>query len=395
MKKLFAIALFGASTAFAVDNPFSSLTELTTGNLADGDLFAVTDISNTSQSVNGTTLKIKASSIGAYLYNDTAFAVGWDADTTHAPTKNAVYDYFHLISSTDNGKVTQLNTSAAGFVPTNASGVIGTARVITAGTATTVTNGDGSAANPTINFDPTGLTGNRTWANGSNASLTWTWDLSGTDPVLTVGSGVLNVTTGSLQVGGLDVATTSGSQVFTNKTFDASATGNVLKLKSLPQFTSPLLVDGAGCTIGTTSTTIGYGLANYLAANAQASNYAQWRFVVPADWDTSVDPTITLVDMIGADTAVRRYIVGVISVASSGQANTATGTPINVDMTADASGVSGDIEIKTATLNGWGAAVTPGRMMTITVARDGTSGTDTSSVNSTLIGFEISYGATQ
>jgi microcystin-dependent protein len=132
----------------------------------------------------------------------------------------------------DNGKVGQLNTSAAGFVPTNSSGVIGTARVITAGTAVSVTNGDGSAGNPTINFDPTGLTGNRTWGNGSNASLTWTWDLSGTDPVLTVGSGVLNVTTGSLQVSGVDVATISGSQILTNKTINNCAIHNPTGLTS-------------------------------------------------------------------------------------------------------------------------------------------------------------------
>jgi hypothetical protein len=233
--RLIATLLLASAAAYGADAPFTSLTDLG-NNLAAGDWFCVTDISDTTQSANGTSKKINASNV----VNDTAFANTWDTVTTVAPSKNAVYDYLHIMASADNGKVGQLNTSAAGFVPTNSSGVIGTARVLTAGTAVSVTNGDGSAGNPTIAFDPTGLTGNRTWSAGGSASLVWTFDLSGTDPVLTIGSGVFNVTTGSLQVGGVDVVTTSGSQVFTNKTLDGSATGNVLKFKSYPQFTSPL-----------------------------------------------------------------------------------------------------------------------------------------------------------
>ena len=81
-----------------------------------------------------------------------------------------------------------------------------------------VTNGDGSAAgNPTIAFSTlTGLTGNRT-PSQPEAAPVWFGPLTfpAPDPVLTIGSGVFNVTTGSLQVGGVDVVTTSGSQVFT------------------------------------------------------------------------------------------------------------------------------------------------------------------------------------
>jgi hypothetical protein len=187
------------------------------------------------------------------------------------------------------------------------------------------------------------------------------------------------------------------SDVFTNKTLDASATGNVLKFKALPQFTSPLRTDGTNVTIGSTAGTLGYGLAAYSNSVDEASNWAEWRIVVPADWDTSVDPTITLIDLIGADTGARQYVASVLSVAASASATGSPGTAIDINMAADGSGASGDVEISSSTtLTGWGAAMTPGRLMIIRIARDGDQGTqDASTVNSTLIAFEISYGATQ
>jgi hypothetical protein len=397
--KLISIALLLSGTAYGVDNPFSSLTALG-NNLAAGDLFAVTDISDTTQSVNGTTKKIVASDVGLFFISDTAWSGSvWNGITGIAPSKNAVYDYLHLLAAADDGKVSQLNTTAAGFVPTNASGVIGTARVITAGTAVSVTNGDGSAGNPTINFDPTGLTGNRTWSAGGSATLVWTFDLSGTDPVLTIGSGVFNVTTGSLQVSGVDVATISGSQILTNKTFDGSATGNVLKFKSYPQFTSPLRVDGTNTTIGTTATTLGYGLATFSGGSVAASaNWAEFRILVPNDLDNTVEPRVRIADLLtGADTNTRRYVVTLTDVASSASATPSpSATVTNVDIV-DASGASGDVDISsyTSCAAGTAAALTPGHLLVLRVARDSSSGTDTSTVNSTLLSLELEYAASQ
>jgi hypothetical protein len=199
----------------------------------------------------------------------------------------------------------------------------------------------------------------------------------------------------STAVTGDTLAGSASTNTFTNKTFDASATGNVLKKKNLPQFTSPNNVDGVGCTINTTSTSVAYGRATYNATNGQATNLAQWRCVVPADWDTSVTPTITLIDMLGgADTTGSRvYLVGYASAAASGTASPTTGNAATVNMAVDAAGASGDVEIGTATLTGW--TPTPGQLLVITVARDATAAGDTSAVTSTLLAFEISYGATQ
>lgn len=391
--RLIATLLLAAGVTYGADAPFSSLTDLG-NNLASGDWFCVTDISDTTQSAQGTSKKISATNI----VNDTAFANTWDTVSSVSPSKNAVYDYLHIMAPADNGKVGQLNTAAAGFVPTNSSGVIGTARVITAGTAVSVTNGDGSAGNPTINFDPTGLTGNRTWSAGGSASLVWTFDLSGTDPVLTIGSGVFNVTAGALQVGGVDVLTLSGTQVLTNKTFDGAATGNVLKFKSYPQFTSPLRVDGTGCTIGTTSTTLGYGLATYSNSAAGSANWAEFRILVPNDLDNTVEPRVRIADLLaGADTNTRRYVVTLTDVASSASATPSpSATVTNVDIV-DAAGASGDVDISsyTSCAAGTAAALTPGHLLVLRVARDGSSGTDTSTVNSTLLSLELEYAASQ
>jgi hypothetical protein len=183
--------------------------------------------------------------------------------------------------------------------------------------------------------------------------------------VLTIGSGVLNVTTGSLQVGGVDVLTLSGTQVLTNKTFDGAGTGNVLKFKSYPQFTSPLRVDGTGCTIGTTSTTLGYGLAAYSNSAAGSANWAEFRVLVPNDLDNTVEPRVRIADLLGgADTGTRRYVVTLTDVASGAAATPSpSATVTNVDIV-DAAGASGDVDISsyTSCTGGTAAALTAGHL---------------------------------
>lgn len=59
-------------------------------------------------------------------------------------------------------------------------------RTLTEGLALDVTNGDGVSGNPTVAFDSTELTGARTWGDGTDSSIAWTWNLSGTDRTLTL-----------------------------------------------------------------------------------------------------------------------------------------------------------------------------------------------------------------
>jgi hypothetical protein len=387
--------LASAVPLIAADAPITSLTTLTTP--AGGDKTVIVDISDTTQSANGTTKQITLDNLGTQWISDGILVGGtsFDGVTTIAPSKNVLRDYVILHDTDLDGKVDVLDLAAAGFVAVNSSGVVTAARSVAEGASIDVTNGDGSAGNPTVAFDST-ETEATTWGAGGNASNIWTFNLTGTDPVITFSSGAVNVSTGTLQQGGVDVLTTSGTATLTNKTLDGSATGNVLKFKSLPQFTSPLRVDGTGCTIGTTSTSVGYGLGSFSNSADQASNWMEFRIIVPQDWDTGVDPTLKIIDMIGADTGTRRYVFGYASAAASASATPGL-SAINVDMAADASGANGDIEISgTTTLTGMGAGVTPGQLLVIRIARDGDAPTvDTSTVNSTVLSVELAYGATQ
>ncbi len=93
----------------------------------------------------------------------------------------------------------QVRTSAGNF----------TARSVAAGAGIGVTNGDGVAGNPTIATDLSTLVASQTIFDGANASRTITFNLSGTDPVLTLGSGVFNVSTGTIQQAGVNVVLAS------------------------------------------------------------------------------------------------------------------------------------------------------------------------------------------
>ena len=395
MKRLI-LTLLLATPVFAADAPFSSLTALT--SLAGGDLFAVTDISDTTQSVNGTSKKITADNVAFFFLSDTAYSSAFNGVTAIAPSKNALYDYLHLGDADDDGKIDVLDLAAAGFPALDSAGALVASRSIAEGAAIDVTNGTGAAGNPTVAFDSTEVEA-VTWFGGANASNIWSFNLSGTDTAITFSSGVINVSTGTLQQGGVDVVSTSGTQTFTNKTFDALATGNVVKFRSFPQFTSPLRVDGTNCTIGTTATAIGYGLGTFTGSDSidQATNWMEFRIMVPSDWDVSVEPLIRIVDMTGADTSTRQYVASMASVAVSGAATGTLINPIVINMSADAGAVAGDVQVSSSTaLTNWGSSCTPGNLLVIRIARDSNTATfDTSTVASTVLAVELAYGSTQ
>ena len=92
-------------------------------------------------------------------------------------------------------------------------------RVLTEGLAIDFTDAGANGA-LTIAFDPTELTGNRTWAAGGAASVTWTFDNSGSvDPTFTAGDGLFTfnqavTVTGALTAnGGIVMGTGDGLTV--------------------------------------------------------------------------------------------------------------------------------------------------------------------------------------
>jgi hypothetical protein len=69
-----------------------------------------------------------------------------------------------------------------------------TPRSFAEGLAIDITNGDGVAGNPTAAFDPTELTGSRTFGDGSTDTIVWTWNrATGTDPTLTFGDAAITL----------------------------------------------------------------------------------------------------------------------------------------------------------------------------------------------------------
>ena len=75
----------------------------------------------------------------------------------------------------------------------------------------------------TITWDPSTFVNNLTFWDGTQATRTLTANLSGiTDPAMTFGNNSVDVTTGTLKQGGVDVVTISGIQTLTNKTIGAT-----------------------------------------------------------------------------------------------------------------------------------------------------------------------------
>lgn len=56
--------------------------------------------------------------------SDTAFGASWDAVTTIAPSKNAIYDWAHVFDTDDDGKVNVADLSTAGAVTVDSSGIL-------------------------------------------------------------------------------------------------------------------------------------------------------------------------------------------------------------------------------------------------------------------------------
>ena len=90
-------------------------------------------------------------------------------------------------TSAGSGAATTLN-----FITTQAEGTLSSESVLTAGLAIDITDAGGDGGAVTVAFDPTEITGNRTWAAGADATVAWTWDVTtGTDPSITFGNDLI------------------------------------------------------------------------------------------------------------------------------------------------------------------------------------------------------------
>lgn len=91
--------------------------------------------------------------------------------------------------------------------------------------AATLDVGEGLAidvAADAVAFDPTEITGGTTWDDGGEASVAWTFNLSGTDPVLTFSSGALALT-GNISATNLSGTNTGDQTTITGNAGTATA----------------------------------------------------------------------------------------------------------------------------------------------------------------------------
>ncbi len=391
---------------------------------------------------------------------------GWNSDTG-AAQKDAIRDQLVIGDTDGDGKIDVLDVvSTAGFLSVSSTGVPVEGRTLTEGLALDITNGTGAAGNPTFAFDPTELTGSRTFGDASTDTIVWTFDrATGTDPTITFNSGSIGLqaltlgtplavaqggtglasgtsggilaftasgtlaSSGALAAnalvigGGAGVApsttttgtgvltalgnttnatggvlTTDGTASPTGKTYDASATGNVLKLKGYIYLSHPHIADGTGATIGTTATSAKYGHATFSNSADKLANYVEYYLQVPEDIDTSVALRGRLKVLLseGADTNDQNWLISSVSVADSAVlASSTLANETALDYTADASGASGDIETTAwTTLTSWAGALTAGQTWRIRLMRDGDT-SDASTVSSTELGLVIEYGISQ
>lgn len=102
---------------------------------------------------------------------------------------------------------------------------VGTGVTLTAGTG--LSGGGDLSANRSFAFDATEL-GSFTWGDGSQASVTRTYNLSGaTDPVWTIGNNSMDLTTGTLKQGGTAVSLSGHSHAASDITSGTIATARL------------------------------------------------------------------------------------------------------------------------------------------------------------------------
>jgi len=175
----------------------SDLTADTTA--ASGDLAVKVDVSDTTQAASGTTKYITFGNL----------APGLAALMTEGSLANSIVVSADI--KDDSIVNADINSSAA-----IAGSKLQVLKDIVAGKGLSGGENDvlpGADADTTLAVDPTEMTGNVAWDDDStDASITWTWKLSGADdPVWTISDSTMNLSNGALQVGGVNVVTTTAS----------------------------------------------------------------------------------------------------------------------------------------------------------------------------------------
>lgn len=172
--------------------------------------------------------------------------------------------------------------------------VVTTARSLVAGVG--LSGGGDLSADRTFTLDPTEVTGNRTWADGSDASIVWTFNLSAGDPGITFGNGVVNVNSGTLQQGGTAVVLTSRTVTVAGTSLGITSSAGAQDLSANRTWTLDL--DRTATLAGNPAlgaNTVAFGTTGMIYEGSSADNF-EGLLTWPI---TTSDKTITLPDATG------------------------------------------------------------------------------------------------
>lgn len=175
-----ALEFAAITSAMITDNTIVAGDLAATLTFSDGDLINLSGITQSSDTNEGLILPTWANVSVSGITNG---AIAWDETSSAIKVKNT------------SGWVSVGATAApvdASYVVVGENATLTGERVFTEGLAIDITDAapvGGTGGTLTVAFDPTELTGDRTWAAGGAATNTWTWNVStGTDPSLTFGN---------------------------------------------------------------------------------------------------------------------------------------------------------------------------------------------------------------
>jgi hypothetical protein len=196
---------------------------------------------------------------------------------------------------------------------------------------------------------------------------------------------------------GTDYTSPSSTEVFSNKTFDSSNTGNVLKFTKYENFAFPMRADMTGAIISTNDpSAAGFAHATFSGSGATNANWVEYDWIVPDDIDTSINLKIARwqIKTAGTSTSAATWSFGMADVADSAPADPTSFSNFVLFQITPSSAAANDVfTASSITLTNWSGAITAGHRLKIRVARDGSG--DANNDAMTDLWLTISYGITQ
>lgn len=267
--------------------------------------------------------------------------------------------------------------------------------------------------------------GSKTW--GSGAGFNWTFDAGATDPVFeftsgnvkfsgattytfeggvtdptwTPGNGTMNLSTGTLQEGGVPVSLPARSETLTNKTLDAEGAGNAIT--TVQKF----ILQAAGCQegtaflametpVGTADTAPTEACNNTGSIQRPSADYSgsvvnsmEFSFKLPSDWTGSIDLAMRYVTVAASPTGNVEWDVSTVCRAVGESWDAAFNAAQTITDAVGAQNALNDATQTTLTVTGCAAS----EDMTIKISRDGTN--DTNNDLAKLLYAEVTLRRTQ